>query len=395
MRGALAVALVAMLGCKSKRKDAPPPQAGRDAASEPDAIAKPWPELDGYPVIDAVRSFAVPSRQDVPRYDVGGPILVDDLAILASSQFGFLAVDWRTGQVAWSKPAGPHVAPPVRWGASLALVGDCLAPPAVPAGELLLGCLRVVTKTGADEAYLAIRGKPGTLGGFEDAVGPQALYAVGDTLRWTRGEAAVSIDPLTGLARRSAQGRPPIVVEHDGKRWDIEHVDGKLVATQDGKPSAAGSWKTDHEYTALLGVVHLHRMSPLVRFINVRMFGGQPQIHLHDMDATGSMHGTFARPLPGIALLGWAVSPIGDAALAVRMDTSLRRDFVAGYASTAQLLWVWPLPETPRADPVGVAVAEDAVVVFHDGDTLTILPEVSAPPTAPGAGGVPSDSATP
>ena len=36
-------------------------------------------------------------------------------------------------------------------------------------------------------------------------------------------------------------------------------------------------------------------------------------------------------------------------------------------------------------DPVGVAIAPDAVVVFHDGDTLTILPELSAPPTAPGA----------
>lgn len=389
MRTALAIALVATLGCKGKRSEPPPPEAGRDAAV--DTAGKPWPELDGYPVIDAVRSIAVPSRQDVPRYDVGGPILVDDLAILASSQFGFLAIDWRTGAVAWSKPAGPHVAPPVRWGESIALVGDCLSPPTVPPGELLLGCLRVVTKAGADEAYLAIRGAPGKLGGFDEAAGAQALYAVGNELRWTRGDAAVTIDPLTGIARPSAQGRPPIVVEHDGKRWDIAHVDGKLVATQGGKPS----WQTDHEYTALLGVVHLHRMSPLVRFINVRMFGGQPQIHLHDMDATGSMHGTFARPLPGIALLGWAVSPIGDAALAVRMDTSLRRDFVAGYAATAQLMWVWPLPETPRADPVGVAVADDAVVVFHDGDTLTILPTVSAPPTAPGAGGIPSDSATP
>jgi hypothetical protein len=56
---------------------------------------------------------------------------------------------------------------------------------------------------------------------------------------------------------------------------------------------------------------------------------------------------------------------------------------------------VYPLPETPRADPVGVALADDAVVVFHDGDTVTILPELSSPPTAPGAARGPSENATP
>ena len=39
--------------------------------------------------------------------------------------------------------------------------------------------------------------------------------------------------------------------------------------------------------------------------------------------------------MPGIALLGRAISSVGDAALAVRLDTSLRRDFIAGYAANA------------------------------------------------------------
>jgi hypothetical protein len=49
----------------------------------------------------------------------------------------------------------------------------------------------------------------------------------------------------------------------------------------------------------------------------------------------------------------------------------------------------------PRPDPVGIALTRDAVVVFHDGDTLTVLPELSAPPTAPGAVKAPSENATP
>ena len=53
------------------------------------------------------------------------------------------------------------------------------------------------------------------------------------------------------------------------------------------------------------------------------------------------------------------------------------------------------LPEIPRADPVGVAVAPDAVLAFHDGDTVTVLPELSAPPTAPGAPKPPSQNPTP
>jgi hypothetical protein len=120
------------------------------------------------------------------------------------------------------------------------------------------------------------------------------------------------------------------------------------------------------------------------------------------MDATGSMNGTASwTSVPGISLLGRTISPVGDAALAVRLDTSIKRDFIAAYAASALLIYVFPLPEVLRADPVGVAIALDedghseAVVAFYDGDQLAVLPNVSAPPTAPGATAGPLENATP
>ena len=100
-------------------------------------------------------------------------------------------------------------------------------------------------------------------------------------------------------------------------------------------------------------------------------------------------------PVPGIGLVGHAIDKVGDVVLAVRLDTSLSREFIAGYAANALLMWVYPLPQIKRADPIGVAISPDAVVVFHDGDTLTVLPELSAPPTAPGAVREPSENTTP
>ena len=116
---------------------------------------------------------------------------------------------------------------------------------------------------------------------------------------------------------------------------------------------------------------------------------------LLDIDATGSLHGQAAFPVPAISALGHAVDAVGNTAVAIRMDSSLRHDFIVGYAANALLMYVYPLPEIPRAEPVGVAIAPDAVLVFHDGDTFTVLPELSSPPTAPGAPRAPSQNPTP
>ncbi len=406
----LALALV-LPACKSRdeaARHAPtaPAEVARDAGLPDAASAAPWPELDGLPRAEPLRVITLPSRPDVPRFDVGGPAMLGDLAVVSSSQLGFAAVDWRRGGIAWTRPAGAHVAPPVATTDAVILIGACVTPPEVPADHALLGCLRVVTASGADQAYVAIHGRG--LDAFAGAAGPQQVWLDGDTaVRWRRGDEAVRVDLATGVATPTPAVAPPVTVVYQDRRWDIAHVDGKLVATH-GTGAKAGklAWQTDSEITSLLGAVWMPEQSPLVRFATITTFGtpsgGVPEVRLLDLDATGSMNGTAAwTPVPGISLLGQAISPVGDAALAIRLDRSIKRDFIAAYAANALLIYVYPLPVVARPDPVGVGIAlaadraPEAVVVFHDGDLVTVLPPLSAPPTAPGAARAPLENTTP
>ena len=376
MRLLAIMALVA--GCSDKPRDKPMPlpAVGVDATAT-DAADVPWPELDGYPDTEPLRVIPVPARVDVPRFEVGGPVVLGDLAVVSSSQIGFAGLDWRRGTILWTKPAGDHVAPPVLHDGSIVLIGSCLNPPAIPDGERLLGCLRVVTPAGADQAYLAIRGT--RVAAFAGAVGPQAVWSQGAQVRWRRGEEAVAIDLLTGIAKPAAIAPPSIAVAVGERRWSIEHVDGRIVAT------GSTPWRTEQTYTTIVGLVNLPAHTPMLRIANLGEYARTPEVNVIDIDATGSLRASVARPSPGVSLLGYAAAPNGDTALAIRLDTSLRRDYVAGYAASAHLVWVYRLPSMMRADPVGVAIATDAVVVFHDGDTVTVLPPLSVPPTAPGA----------
>lgn len=391
--GASCAFVLALASCRGDRDKArPAPTAPARDAVAADAAAKDanaWSALDGYPRVEPVRTIALPARPGVPRFDVGGPVLAGDIAVVASSQFGFIGVDWRRGEIAWTKPAGHHVAPPVIAGDRIVLVGECHTPPLLPRDEVLVGCLRVVAASGADRAAIAIRAKAGTVDEFLAAPGAHALWVESEErVRWRRGDAAVSVDLLTGKATPAPARAPALAVTDTGRTWQVEHVDGRVVA------GGHSTWQTEHAYTALVGVTHVGD-APLLRLAHIRPIASAPHVHLIDMDPTGSLHTSTARPVPGIALHAAAISPIGDTALAVRMDASIQRDFIAGYASNALLMWVWALPEVPRADPVGVAIAQDAVVVFHDGDTLTVLPELSAPPTSPGAPSRASRNPTP
>ena len=386
IRGYIVLAL--LLGaCRGKhhaREDAAPAPAKRDASIDAPAA---WPELATFPHVDPVRVIALPVRPGVPRFDLGGPVVLGDVAVVSSSQFGFLAVDYHAGHVAWTKPAGEHVAPPVVVGGSIVLLGECLSAQQVP--DTLLGCVRIVTATGADQGYLAIHGKG--VESFANEPGEQHVWATGDhALLWRRGDAAVAVDLLTGIATTAPASDPPLVVRYKGKTWSIAQDEDGVI-----KGTGASKWQTSRAYSQLLGAVYLPEQGPMIRASNAGSFGGHPELNLFDIDATGSLHGQVAFPVPGIGLIGHAVDSIGDTALAVRLDRSLERDFIVGYAANALLMWVYPLPRQPRPDPVGLAVANDAVVVFHDGDTLTILPELSAPPTAPGAAKPPSENATP
>jgi hypothetical protein len=377
-----------LLACRGKqhaKDDAAVIAAKRDARVVDAAEA--FPELAAITHVEPVRQIALPARPGVPRFDLGGPVVAGGIAVVASSQFGFLGVDYHDGHIAWSKPAGTRIAPPVIAGGSIVLIGECLS--AQPVKDTLLGCLRIVTPMGADQGYLAIHGSG--VEAFAESPGDQRVWQSGEHgVVWRRGDEAVSVDLMTGAAAKVAATEPPVVVTYKDRTWTITQ-DEEGVIHAAGKPP----WQTAREYTQLLGAVYLPGQGPMVRAARTGAFGGHPEVNIFDIDATGSMHGQVAFPVPGIGLIGHAVNSIGDTALAVRLDTSLERDFIAGYAANALLMWVWPLPKEPRPDPVGLAVASDAVVVFHDGDTLTILPELSAPPTAPGAAKPPLENTTP
>jgi hypothetical protein len=390
---ALAIVVAIGAGCRDKRASAPIHDDAATAAKPADAApvdAGVWRELAALPTTEPERVIALPTRAGVPRFTIGGPVLIGDLAIVSSSQFGFVAVDFRRGQLAWSKPAGSHVAPPLVVDGMLVLIGDCLTPPEIPGGEQLLGCIRVVTKEGADQAYLAIRGKQ--VAAFVASMGVSRVWHSGpDRVTWRRDDAAVTIDLMSGVARPAPAVDPPLVIHHQDRTWHIRR-------TEDGVIKAAGkpSWQTEGSYGPLLGAVYIPEQSPMVRVASTIMHGGAPELLLFDIDATGSLHGQVSMsPVPGIGVIGHGISSVGDVAIAVRLDTSLRRDYIAGYAANALLMWTYALPDALRPDPVGIAIAHDAVVVFHDGDTLTVLPELSAPPTAPGAVRAPSENATP
>lgn len=411
-RGRLAGALTAVVvvaACRSKPdpERRPARVAPAEDAAIADAGAPAWPELVELPRVEPLRVITLPSRPDVPRFDVGGPAVIGEIAVVGSSQLGFAAVDWRRGTLAWTRPAGARIAPPLVRGTSFVLVGACVTPPAIPAASMLLGCLRIVTAGGADEAYVAIHGPARAVEAFAAAAGPQQLWLDGDErVRWRRGDAAVTIDVLSGIAGPAAIEPPPIVVTHRGRRWEVSQHDGRIVGRSAGQPlgrrDGRTSWRTEHEVTAVLGAVYLPEQSPMIRAAAISALGGVPEVRLLDVDATGSLHGQAAwTPVPGISLLGHASSPVGDVALAVRLDKSIKRDFIAAYAANALLMYVYPLPQVLRADPVGLAIALDAerapeaVIAFHDGDLVTVLPPLSAPPTAPGAVRGPSQNPTP
>jgi hypothetical protein len=399
MRRALLV--VTLLGaCRSKAEHQARPVEGLINRGPADATqdARTWAQLADLPVVHAVRTVMLPSRPDRPRFDVVGPVVLGEIAVVGSSQLGFAAVDWRRGALLWTKAAGSRLAPPVVHGGDFVLIGECLGAPELPDRDQLLGCLRSVTVAGQDQAYIAIHGEAAAVEEFSHAAGPQDVWLDGDRVRWRRGDQAVSIDVMSGLATPTSTAPPPLSITYKDRHWDIDQIDGKLVAHAKGKVA----WQTEQPYGPLLGSVWLPQQPPMVRTVSISARSGAPELRLDDLDVAGSMNGAVSLDtVPGIGLLAHAISPVGDVALAVRLDRTLKHDFIAGYAANALLRWVYPLPETTRVDPIGIAIgldarrAPEAVVAFYDGDTVVILPELSAPPTTPGAVRGPSENATP
>ncbi|HEY0255153.1 MAG TPA: hypothetical protein VGC41_26680, partial [Kofleriaceae bacterium] len=353
MKYALLLVLAACHGKKaSVPDDAPPHHVAIDAAPSE------WPLLDRFTKIEPTHVVSLPTRTTVPRFDTGGPATTNGVAVVSSSQFGFIGIDYRDGKILWTKPSGIHVAPPLARDGHFILVGECEQPPVMKPGQTLLGCLRTVTPTGGDQGFVAIHGS--NVREFADEPGPQKLWANGEKLVWKRGEKAVTFDMLDGLATPSPITEPAIDVHLKDKTWSIVHAeDGTVQATQKGKPS----WHTERSYTELVGSITIPDQGPMVRVVNAGRYAGVPELNVFDIDATGTLNGQVAIPTPGIGLVGHAVNAIGDTVLAVQLDRRLDHHFIVGYAANALLMWVYPLPVVQRADPVGLSVAPDAVVV--------------------------------
>lgn len=362
----LCAALVA--GCKPHPRGrdeapaAPAMPAAAPATPAASAASAAWPELAGLPRAAPVREIALPTRTSAPRFDVAGPVIAGGIAVVASSQFGFLGVDYRRGQIAWTRPAGEHVAPPVVVAQGIALLGDCENP---PDGRDVLGCARVVAPDGTDRGYVAIRGIGA--GAFAAARGPERAWPGGHGVIWRRGDRAIDIDLASGAALPSDAAEPPIVL-----------ADHQLARDDDGAIVARGAWRTDPAFARLLGVVARPGAAPVARAIDIAAVRGAPAFGLVDLDAAGMPHPAPGPRVPGIAVLDAALASSGAAALAIRIDTSMQRDVVAAYTADGHLAWTAPLPIRPRPDPVGVAIAPDAVLAFFDGDTLAVW----APPPA-------------
>jgi hypothetical protein len=352
-----------------------------------DGSAAGWTMQHDLPWIEASRVILLTAPINVPQFSIVGPVVDDDIALIGSSQLGFAALRWRDGSIAWSKLGGMHLAPPLMMQGSWQLISDCPRPVDAVDDQVILGCLRTVTREGIDLSLMPIVGARAELSEFAETSGPQQTWMIDRSSRsgpvmlgWQRGETAVSIDSVTGKASITSRRANEIYANIKGEQVKFALEEEQLVARRvnviQGSERGPELWRLNDRFVAVVGVIGGSRYeAPMVRLVRIgTRLNPRGEIDLLDVDATGSNHGQAAFPTPGIALLGRHSSTDGATALAVRVDTSLQHDLVIGYSATAERRWAFALPEIPRADPVGVAVTGDAVLIFHDGNRVSILP---------------------
>src|SRR6185503_18751514 len=138
---------------------------------------------------------------------------------------------------------------------------------------------------------------------FAASDGPQAVFRDAGNVIWRRGDKAVSVDLLTGVAKPAPAADPPLVVTYKDKTWRIRRTAEGLIAAE-GTPA----WSTENSYGELLGAVYIPGQSPLVRVSQPSRRFGNPELMMFDIDATGSLHGQVSlNPVPGIGLVGHAI----------------------------------------------------------------------------------------
>lgn len=127
--------------------------------------------------------------------------------------------------------------------------------------------------------------------------------------------------------------------------------------------TGAHAWSTsddDHRYAWIAHALHPDGD----RLRALALDGGlSPAI----LDADGARVARGA-PVPARRALTAAWTASGGVVVAAR-EHATERDEVIAFDAAGARVWVWRLPQAdaPRADPIGLAVAPDRVVVFHDG----------------------------
>lgn len=377
---ALALALL-VVGCRSKHKAASKHRVPDASASADRSVVQvdagqsaTWPLLDDRPraVADAV--FQLSPDTSMPLLSAVGPVEIDGLVVVGSSQLGFVAIDMERRAQRWHRATGSRLAPPLAAVDGILLVSDCALPPAptrIGIGQRLLGCYRVLSADGEERIAAPISGDDAAVAAFASEPGPSALYPqTPDRVRWQRGEYAVDFNITTGLAVPASPTPAGVTARHGKRSWQIRLGEDAL----DAIGTSAMSWKVSSRFAALLGVIPGAGYEvPTVRVARLSGANGQGQVELLDIDATGSRRGHAAHPIPGIVVLAHTFRA-GDTALAVRLDTSLRHDYIAAFDRRAGLRWVWPLPESTRVDPIGLAISDTKVYAFFDGAHIAVLP---------------------
>jgi hypothetical protein len=378
-----------------------PVDAAAAAAADPG-----WPELADLPPAEPWRIVDLPvSAPDAAPTSAGGPLVIDQIAVVATARAGFVAIDLTTANVLWSRRAGARVAPPVERGDRAVLVGDCPPgpPPAVAKGEVALGCFDIVDPVHvADERAGIVHGPAKTLAAFDRASGAERTTTTGDgALLWRRGDRAIRVDLTSGVATPAS---PADVSDHvdltyDGAHWTYTLEGDTLTGAADGKPK----WTTTTSNAVLIGAFNdTPPRIPLVRLAGRGRARNEPaapgkrhgpgtahepqrptRLLLLDMAGTDGTLGQVSHSFPGAAAEASAFGAGGATIVAIRLDDSAMRHYVAAFDGNGLPMWAWPVPEpaAPRAVPPQVALTMDQWVVVLFDDRVAFLPLVSQAPT--------------
>jgi hypothetical protein len=426
MRKAAVVAIgLSAFACGKKRASEPAP--GPDDARAVAAIATDagapgmavdaappaprWQELADLPDTAPWKIVELPlADPGAAEATAGGPLIVDQIALVATSRAGFVAVDLTTGAVVWSRRAGPRVAPPLARGDRAILIGDCppTPPPALAPDEIAVGCFDVVDPVHvADEKAGVVHGPKKALAAFAQAAGPMLTQLAPDgAVLWRRGGVAIRFDASTGAATLApvADVTDHVDVTYGGVRWTYTLEGDTLTGATDGKTA----WTTPTAGAVLIGAFNdTPPRIPTVRIAgrgrprgNNSTNNGARKLHgagtahdpprptrllLLDIAGTDGSLGQVSHSFPGAAAVASAFGAGGTTIVAIRLDDSNLRHYLAAFDGNGLAMWAWALPEppdgAPRATPPQVALSADGWVVALFDDRLAILPLVSEPPT--------------